>query len=219
MRPHLDILPPSQRRLWDELGAAISPAFVLYGGTALALRLGHRNSEDFDFFSNESFLPADLERQVPFLQGSQRLQSSQNTLVSLVDRNGPVKVSFFGGLSLNRVGDPETVEGSGLLIASLLDLAATKVKVVQDRAEAKDYLDLSRILEEGLEFGQALGAALAVYGHAFNPLLSLKALCYFGDGDLRRLPEPVKLRLAEAVASVDPDRLPRMEPRPGGLVP
>jgi hypothetical protein len=219
MKPRLDILPPAQRMLWDELGAAIPPGFVLYGGTALALRLGHRNSEDFDFFSNGSFLPADLEHQVPFLQASQRLQSSQNTLVSLVDRNGPVKVSFFGGLGLKRVGDPEAAEGGGVLIASLLDLAATKVKVVQDRAEAKDYLDLSRLLKERLDLGQALGAALAVYGDAFNPLLSLKALCYFQDGDLRRLPEDVKLGLASAAASVNPDRLPRLEPLPGGLVP
>ena len=217
MKPRLDILPPPQRRLWDELGTAIPSSFVLYGGTALALRLGHRNSEDFDFFSNESFVPTDLERQVPFLQASQRLQSSQNTLVSLVDREGPVKVSFFGGLSLKRVGDSEIAEG--VLIASLLDLAATKVKVVQDRAEAKDYLDLSRLLEEGLDLGQALGAALAVYGDAFNPLLSLKALCYFEDGDLRRLPDAVKLRLASTAAAVNPDQLPRLEPRPGGLAP
>lgn len=219
MRPRLDILPPPQRRLWDELGAAIPSGFVLYGGTGLALRLGHRNSEDFDFFSNESFLPADLERQVPFLQDSQRIQSSQNTLVSLVDRDGPVKVSFFGGVGLRRVDEPEVAEDAGVLIASLLDLAATKVKVVQDRAETKDYLDVSRILKEGLDLSRILGAALAVYGDAFNPLLSLKALCYFGDGDLRRLPEAVKQRLASAAASVDPDRLPRVEPRPGGLAP
>jgi hypothetical protein len=218
MKPRLDILPPPQRTLWDELGAAIPSGFVLYGGTGLALRLGHRNSEDFDFFSNEAFLPADLERQVPFLQAAQRLQSSQNTLVSLVDRNGPVKVSFFGGLGLKRVGDPEEAEDGGVLIASLLDLAATKVKVVQDRAETKDYLDLYRLLEEGLDLSQALGAALAIYGDAFNPLLSLKALCYFGDGDLRRLPEAVKQGLAGAAASVNPDRLPHMEPA-GGLTP
>ncbi|HEX3126386.1 MAG TPA: nucleotidyl transferase AbiEii/AbiGii toxin family protein [Thermoanaerobaculia bacterium] len=217
MKLRLDMLPPPQRKLWDELGALVPSGFVLYGGTGLALRLGHRTSEDFDFFSNESFLPDNLERRVPFLESSQRLQSSQNTLVSLVDRNGPVKVSFFGGLGLKRAGEPETADG--VLIASLIDLAATKVKVVQDRAETKDYLDVSRILEEGLDLGQALGAALAVYGEVFNPLLSLKALCYFEDGDLRRLPEAIKRRLAEAVASVDPERLPHVEPRPGGLAP
>ena len=37
--PRLDILPPPQRRLWDEL-AAVPGEFVLYGGTALALHLG-----------------------------------------------------------------------------------------------------------------------------------------------------------------------------------
>jgi hypothetical protein len=34
--PRLDILPPPQRRLWDELGE-VPPEFVLYGGTAIAL--------------------------------------------------------------------------------------------------------------------------------------------------------------------------------------
>src|SRR3954454_568186 len=104
--PRLDILPAPQRRLWDEL-SDIPPAFVLYGGTALALRLGHRASEDFDFFSNRQLYPDDLERQIPFLAGTQRLQSSPNTLVSLVEREGPVKVSFFGGLTLKRVRDPD----------------------------------------------------------------------------------------------------------------
>jgi hypothetical protein len=38
--PRVDVLPASQRRLWEELGAT-PPHFVLYGGTAIALRLGH----------------------------------------------------------------------------------------------------------------------------------------------------------------------------------
>ncbi len=49
--PRLDILPLSQRRLWDELGE-LPEEFVLYGGTAIALHLGHRQSVDFDFFTN-----------------------------------------------------------------------------------------------------------------------------------------------------------------------
>jgi len=216
--PRLDILPLSQRTLWSEL-TEVPAGFVLYGGTALALRLGHRMSEDFDFFSNEGFRPDDLERQVSFLAGASRLQSSPNTLVAQVDRNGPVKLSFFGGLSLRRVRDPEAVEGPGLLVASLLDLAATKVKVVQDRAEAKDYVDISRLLEEGIEISQALGAAQAVYGEAFNPLLSLKALSYFRDGDLRTLPESVQSKLTQAVQKVDPNRLPRIDPHAEGIAP
>lgn len=216
--PRLETLPAPQRKLWSEL-EAVPGGFVLYGGTGLALRLGHRASEDFDFFSNEDFRPDDLERRISFLAGASRLQSSPNTLVVLAERDGPVKVSFFGGLSLRRVRDPEPAEGPGILVASLLDLAATKVKVVQDRAEAKDYLDLSRILEEGLELAEALGAALAVYGSSFNPILSLKALSYFGDGDLPSLPEAVRSRLAQAVRKVDPTRLTRFEPLSGGVAP
>jgi hypothetical protein len=218
LTPLLDTLPPSQRRLWSEL-AAVPPDFVLYGGTALALRLGHRTSEDFDFFSNQSFQPDDLERRIPFLAGSSRLQSSPNTLVSLVERSGPVKVSFFGGLTLRRVEDPESVEGPGFPVASLLDLAATKVKAVQDRAEAKDYIDLNRLLEEGIDLARALGAARTVYGQAFNPILSLKALSYFADGDLAALSSSVRSRLAEAVRRVDPDHLPDFPSGSGGIAP
>lgn len=219
LEPRLDQLPPSQKSLWPEL-SEVPSGFVLYGGTALTLRLGHRLSEDFDLFANRPFQPDELEREIPFLRESVRLQSSPNTLVSIVERpEGGTKVSFFGGLLLRRVRDPEPAAGNGLPIASLIDLAATKVKVVQDRAEAKDYLDVFRILEEGIDLATALAAAQAVYGAVFNPLLSLKALSYFGDGDLRTLPERVRARLAAAVSSVDPAHLPKVAALPGGLLP
>jgi len=137
----------------------------------------------------------------------------------MVERDGPVQVSFFGGLSLRRVQDPEPADGPGVLVASLLDLAATKVKVVQDRAEAKDYLDIAKLLEEGLNIGEVLGAAVAVYGGGFNPLLSLKALSYFADGDLSSLSKELRSRLTGAVARVDPDDLPEVEALPGGVAP
>ena len=41
MTPRLDTLPPEQRRLWPEL-SQVPGHFVLYGGTAIALRLGGR---------------------------------------------------------------------------------------------------------------------------------------------------------------------------------
>lgn len=53
-KPRLDILPPSQRRLWGEL-INVPKTFTLYGGTAIALQLGHRASVDFDFFSTVAF--------------------------------------------------------------------------------------------------------------------------------------------------------------------
>ena len=65
--PRLDILPDSQRELWPELDAVPSD-FVLYGGTALALQLGHRVSEDFDFFSSAGFDPDRLQSRLPFFR-------------------------------------------------------------------------------------------------------------------------------------------------------
>jgi hypothetical protein len=55
-KPNLSVLPEPQRQLWAELRNT-PKTLVLYGGTALALRLGHRQLEDFDFFSNTSFHP------------------------------------------------------------------------------------------------------------------------------------------------------------------
>jgi hypothetical protein len=51
--PHLEILPAPQRALWNEL-SEVSREFVLYGETALALHLAHRQSVDFDLYSSHS---------------------------------------------------------------------------------------------------------------------------------------------------------------------
>src|SRR5579864_1279797 len=45
--PRIDILPAAQQEVWPQLGHAASLSFVLYGGTAIALHLGHRTSVDF----------------------------------------------------------------------------------------------------------------------------------------------------------------------------
>lgn len=204
-RPRLEVLPPSQRRLWDELGEVPSE-FVLYGGTALALRPGHRQSLDFDFFSQTRFGPDSLTGRLRLLlERATIMQQAPDTLSVLVDRDGPVKLSFFGVPGLSWVLPPDIAPGTGLQVASLLDLAGTKASVVQQRAEAKDYLDIDAILADGtVDLPAALGAAQTIFGEQFNPLITLKALSFFGDGDLRLLPEATRQRLTQAVRSVDP---------------
>jgi hypothetical protein len=86
--PRLDILPPPQRSVWPQL-ASVPPRFVLYGGTAIALRLGHRSSVDFDFFTSAPFSPADLLREMAWLEHAQRVQSEPNTLTVSLHRDGP----------------------------------------------------------------------------------------------------------------------------------
>src|SRR5271167_3698575 len=146
--PRLDILPPPQRRLWDEL-ASVPPEFVLYGGTAIALHLGHRQSVDFDFFGSRSFDPAKLPERIPFMASASITQREPNTLSAIVDRGGPVKLSFFGLPGVPRLVPPHIADDNGLQIASLLDLAGMKAAVVQQRAEAKDYIDIDAILTDG----------------------------------------------------------------------
>jgi hypothetical protein len=206
--PRLDVLPPPQRRLWDEL-AAIPKEFALYGVTAIALYLGHRESVDFDFFGDKPLDPARLVPAIPFLAGATVTHREPNTFSCHVDRGGLVKLSFFGLPDLPRLLPPRVAPDNGLQVASLLDLAAAKASVVQQRAEAKDYIDIDALLTDGrIDLPMALAAALTVHGRAFNPQNTLKALCYFEDGNLRRLPQPVKRRLAKGAREVDLDRLP-----------
>jgi hypothetical protein len=210
--PRLEVLPSPQRRLWDEL-LETPKDFVLYGGTALALRLGHRSSEDFDFFSSRPFTPDALQRAIPYLTGAETSQSEANTLTVIVDRNGPVKVSFFGGLKLKRVEDPEPVSGKGIRVASLVDVAATKMVTIQQRAQAKDYLDVVALAEAGVPLRAALAAASAVYGSEFNGVLTLKALTYFADGDLPSLTSAMQTRLRNMANEVDFRQIRAMNPK------
>ena len=215
--PDLGTLPPAGRRLWPELGSTPGQ-FVLYRGTALSLRLGHRRSEDFDFYTSAGIDPTAILRETAYLEHATVSDQDRRTLICTVERGDPVQVSFFGGLALNRVQDPDPIPSPAIRVASLLDLAATKAQVVQVRASAKDYLDLDALVQRaGGSLDQALGAAAAVFGPGFNPLLTLKALSFFADGSLPSVPEEVRSRLLGAVRATDPDRLPRFRRRKGLL--
>jgi hypothetical protein len=209
LSPRLDILPPAQRDLWPEL-RVVPEHFTLYGGTGLALRIGHRSSVDFDFFSNERFDPDVLAGQIAFLRDAERVQVEANTLCCRVEHGGPVLVSFFGNLGLGQVAPRDRVEGMAVHVASLLDLAGAKAAVVQKRAETKDYLDIDALIRAGIGLPTLLAAGGVVYGQSFNPLITLKALSYFED--VPTLPVAVQERLAAAVLAVDPARLPELTP-------
>lgn len=204
--PRIDILPAAQQELWSLLAPAKGLNFVLYGGTAVALHLGHRTSIDFDFFNAEPLEKASIESAFHFMRDARRLQEAENTLVvGAMMPAGLVKISFFGGLSLGRINDPLTTRDSVLLVASLEDLLATKLKAILDRAEAKDYLDIAAMLSAGTSLERALSAFAKMY--RTDPALPLRALGFFQDGDLRSLPkiDQDRLRAARDRVSTIPD--------------
>ena len=205
--PRLEILPAPQRRVWTEL-CEVPDEFTLYGGTAIALHLGHRESVDFDFFGTEHFDPDRLLRSVAFLSVGEVVQRQADALTVRVDRDGPVLISFIATPHLGHIDRPVIAPENGLKIASLIDLAGMKADVVQKRAEAKDYIDIDALIRAGVTLPKALAAARMLQGEAFNPQITLKALAYFGDGNLTLLPEALKLRLQDAVRSVDLNHLP-----------
>jgi hypothetical protein len=204
--PRLETLPAEQQRLWPSLAGLRRAGFVLYGGTAIALRCGHRVSVDFDFFSSQSLERQQLCRLLPWWDAAQVLQDQPGTLTVLVadaHTRNTVKVSFFGGLTIGRVAEPDPTEDGVAVVAAPLDLLGTKLKVMLQRAERKDYEDVGVLLRSGLSLAQGLAAARALYGFGFPVRESLKALVFFEDGDLGELTPELRQRLEQAVLAVD----------------
>jgi hypothetical protein len=99
--PRFDILPAPQRRLWAEL-AAVTAEFVLYGGTAIALHLGHRQSVDAKDYIDIDALLTDGRVDLPMALAAGRAIygtsfNSQNTLKAL---------AYFDDGTLRRLSRP-----------------------------------------------------------------------------------------------------------------
>lgn len=219
--PLLSTLPKAQQAVWPSLRPAQELGFVLYGGTAAALRLGHRVSVDFDFFSERHFSADMLRQRMPVLADARTLEAAPDTLtVSVIPEahSDPVKLSFFGGIDFGRVDTPEQSRDGVLWAASLLDLMATKLKVLHDRVSAKDYTDLAALIERGVPLAQAMAAARAMYGPAFEPAVTLKAMTWFEGGDMESLDTQRRQILLRAVDAFR-GPLPVVEKVSGRLLP
>lgn len=206
LSPRLEVLPQAQRLLWRDLQPVAALGFALYGGTAIALRLGHRTSVDFDFFCDAPLDRDVLFATMPLLGGAQVLQDRPDTLTLLAAPDGrssdTVKISFLGSINFGRVGVPRWTTDRVAQVASPEDLLGTKLQVILQRIEAKDYSDIAAILESGTSLALGLGAARALFGPAFQPSECLKALVYFEGGDLEILSRHVKDRLIGSVRAV-----------------
>lgn len=105
-------------------------------------------------------------------------------------------------------------------VASLVDLAGMKMRVIQVRGSWKDYEDIHALASHGVDLPTALAAAKAI-DKSFEPATSIRALQFYGDGTLDRVPLAMRRDLTRWVQMVDLGKLPQLRPRhglsPGGM--
>ena len=179
-----------------------SRQFVLYGGTAIALHLGHRQSVDFDFFTSEPFDPDILYNKTLYLKNATITQQTKGAL-SVVTKPG-VRVSFFY-VKLNQVERPKVVFENKLKVASILDLFGMKCVTVFRRLEAKDYIDIDAIIQYGIPLEKGVSAGRAIYHPQYydysKTILALK------DTGSLKMQNHVKKRLLEHANSFDKKKM------------
>jgi hypothetical protein len=107
-------------------------------------------------------------------------------------------LSFFVGIGFADVERADMTDDGVAKVASLIDLMATKLVVFQKRIEAKDYQDIAAMLRAGVALTDGLTRAREMYGRAFQPSESLKAMVYFEGGDLARLSNADRTTLVES---------------------
>lgn len=100
--PHLEILSEVQQWVYPQLRNLKDLGFVLYGGSALALQLGQRQSVGFEFFLHGRLKQKLLRGACPLLGDESlvtQIQDSENTVtfeISPPDSGkGIATISFF----------------------------------------------------------------------------------------------------------------------------
>lgn len=124
-------------KIWDLVGSLSPPSGELMGGTALAIHLGHRKSEDLDIFVHDFFDPLALLEGLAEHGPVECEYRSENALNCIF---GDVKLQFLSAAGQQRIEQGRKV--GMMTVGSFPDVVATKLKVVGDRGELRDYYDL-----------------------------------------------------------------------------
>lgn len=181
---HPEVLDEAGRAAARRLAAA---RFYLAGGTALALRLGHRVSLDLDLFSNDNALDS-RQRQILL----QDLKASGD--VEILEEKDETLHLDLGGTSVSFFHYPHPMLGrfgrwNGVQVASLEDIAAMKLSAALGRGAKKDFLDLHELCRRlGLERVMRAGSRKFPQHRDF-PLQAARALVYFEDAEKEPMPK------------------------------
>ena len=154
-------------------------SFYLAGGTGCAVHIGHRISEDLDFFSQTEFSQFEIQNT---LKAHSHFLVDYSDTRTLTGRFEQTKISFFHyEYSLLE----ETSDFLNLKISSLKDIGCMKIDAISSRGSRRDFVDLYYILkffdvslEEFFIFFQDK------YGREnYNLVHIIKSLVYFKDAD------------------------------------
>lgn len=183
---HDKVLPRGSKRLLAGLAASASPAlkgWTLAGGTGLALQLGHRVSEDFDFFRKDPIALTSLHDILGKQTDYETLQEAEHALTVIA---AGVKMSFF------IVSHPflfPTRPYRFFHVADVRDIALMTLAAIAGRGSRKDFIDLYTVLRSGLILRDYLDLMPKKYGKGRANLYHvLKSLTYFEDAEQEPMP-------------------------------
>jgi len=186
----LEALPENQKRLWSKLqphSAFLEKfGFYLAGGTALSLQIVHRQSLDFDFFSQKMKIAEALRQWLEEnFKGLVLREMDAHTVHAEINQ---IRISFIGGYKYPLVAEPVRLQQ--IKTASVMDIAAMKLLAISHRATLRDYLDLAAIIRDHVPLSKLLEMSRQKYGENFNIMVPLKALVSFQDIEME---DPVLL--------------------------
>jgi hypothetical protein len=161
-------------------------SFYLSGGTGLSLQLGHRESEDLDFFCQTSFDPLQLEKEVAVLGKLSNTELAPGTLNTSIDG---VKLQF---LEYQYPLLEPCKNWQGMQLSSVIDIACTKLQTISMRGSKKDFVDLFFLLEH-FTLPELLKEAKRKYVAVdYNETHILKSLVFFEDAEGQPMPRMLK---------------------------
>jgi predicted nucleotidyltransferase component of viral defense system len=160
-------------------------AFLLGGGTSLALRFGHRRSIDLDFFTTDAFDTASLQNQLRLTFGNLEILNCTKGSLCIEIKGAKVDILHHPYPLLDRPSLLETVK-----CISLPDMAAMKINAITNRGSKKDFSDLLLLHEQAIQIPAALDYFCAKYGLA-GRFLGIRSLSWFEDAEEE--PDPVYL--------------------------
>ena len=157
---YAEVLGPGVRAAWPTVAEAVPAGTVLMGGTALAMRLRHRRSEDLDLFTPDVFDPDPLQAALGERGDFSLARKSHGHLHGIFDG---VKLDILWGAGAVTLRPPTLI--AGMHVGSLQDIMAAKFRAISDRHLLRDYFDVMSLEQlGGISVEDGFGLYLQKYG-------------------------------------------------------